>query len=365
MIPRSRRGFTLIELLVVIAIIAVLIALLLPAVQAAREAARRAQCVNNLKQIGLGLHNYHSSNNTFPLGGSRNPFSFPGVYDDGNADPNSGSPPWDAWSAHALMLPYMEQQPLYAAINFNYGSGARGDIAGAVNNTVYNTRIAAFLCPSDGNAGKECICSYFTSAGTTSINCCNGNSRNGSGVFNYELGASIADISDGTSNTIAFSESATSDPAGAPRPGAKGNSTGAVSGGTAFNAIDVSTLGGVNIGNAVAMVRGDAQLCTIKFVSPGGTGGYNGYRWGNGAYGYSMFNTVMTPNMTKWSACRMDCCVQALHAHYINASSYHPGGVNACMADGSVKFIKDTINMPTWWALGTRRNGEVISSDSY
>jgi prepilin-type N-terminal cleavage/methylation domain-containing protein len=252
---RSRRGFTLIELLVVIAIIAVLIALLLPAVQAAREAARRAQCVNNLKQIGLGMHNYHSTNNIFPLGGSRNPYDFPAVYDSGNADPNSGYPPWDAWSAHALMLPYMEQQPLYAAINFNYGPASRCCYSIACNSTVYNTKIAMFLCPSDGNAGKECINSYFMSIGTTDINCCDSRSRNGSGVFNYEFGSTIADITDGTSNTIAFGESLNSDPVAAVRPGARGNSTGAVSGGKAFNVIDVSTLV-----NAVALVQGDFQL---------------------------------------------------------------------------------------------------------
>src|SRR4051794_36397546 len=103
---RTRRGFTLIELLVVIAIIAVLIALLLPAVQAAREAARRSQCINNMKQIGLGLHNYHSSNDTFPMGGSKG-MRCMGCYD-----------PWESWSAQGCMLSYLEQQPLYNAINF-------------------------------------------------------------------------------------------------------------------------------------------------------------------------------------------------------------------------------------------------------
>src|SRR5262245_56690292 len=108
---RMRRGFTLIELLVVIAIIAVLIALLLPAVQAAREAARRAQCTNNMKQIGLAMHNYHQAQDTFPLGASQHADSFP----------MKGYTTWGAWSAHALALPYMEQQPIYNAINFDFG----------------------------------------------------------------------------------------------------------------------------------------------------------------------------------------------------------------------------------------------------
>ena len=109
---RERRGFTLIELLVVIAIIAVLIALLLPAVQAAREAARRAQCSNNLKQIGLAMHNYHSSNDKFPQGMSQSAFAlnYAGGY--------SG---WGEWSAQAEMLPYLEQAPVYSAINFCFG----------------------------------------------------------------------------------------------------------------------------------------------------------------------------------------------------------------------------------------------------
>src|SRR5579883_2953118 len=352
----SHRGFTLIELLVVIAIIAVLIALLLPAVQAAREAARRAQCVNNLKQIGLGLHNYHQAVNKFPLGGSRNPWDFPANYDDNN--PNNPTPSWDAWSAHALMLPYMEQQPLYSAINFNFASAARGGASVAVNSTVYNTLINTFLCPSDGNAGKGNINSYFASVGTTSVNCCSNAARSATGPFAYENSAAISDIVDGTSNTIAFSEVMNSEPT--PRQSVRGNSTGQIGSNQAANQIDVSILP-----NAVTLVKADFNLCTQKFLSPGGTGGGTGLRWGCGAMGYSLFNTIGTPKITKWSACRMDCCVQAQHAHYINASSYHSGGVNVLFCDGSVKFIKDSINMPTWWALGTKNNGEVVSSDSY
>ena len=119
--PRHRHGFTLIELLVVIAIIAVLIGLLLPAVQAAREAARRAQCTNNLKQIGLALHNYHTSIDKFPMGVSKNP-----LFSANDTDNQWGYGRWTGWSAQALLLGYLDQTPLYNAANFNWGPGVSG-----------------------------------------------------------------------------------------------------------------------------------------------------------------------------------------------------------------------------------------------
>src|SRR3954452_21454853 len=134
------RGFTLIELLVVIAIIAVLIALLLPAVQAAREAARRASCVNNLKQIGLGLHNYHQANDCFPSGGLK-------TYSPNN---NPTLPANTSWSAQSRLLPSLEQQSLYNAANFSIGVDANNDKwQTAMNSTVSITRLSVFLCPSD------------------------------------------------------------------------------------------------------------------------------------------------------------------------------------------------------------------------
>ena len=138
---RSRRGFTLIELLVVIAIIAILIALLLPAVQAAREAARRIQCVNNLKQIGLGLLNYEQAIGSFPIGSSANLFSInPNVY----AGPHG-------LSAHAQMLPFLELTALYNSINMCFGVAAGQVPAGPINSTAYGTKVAIFMCPSDPN----------------------------------------------------------------------------------------------------------------------------------------------------------------------------------------------------------------------
>jgi len=133
---RSRSGFTLIELLVVIAIIAVLIGLLLPAVQAAREAARRAQCVNNLKQIGLAMHNYHDASNTFPMGASLNPSSYYAAY--------GGFSEWGNWSVQALLLPFLEQGPLYNSCNFSLATGPiDGTGQSSFNSTVYLTRVPA------------------------------------------------------------------------------------------------------------------------------------------------------------------------------------------------------------------------------
>ncbi len=175
----SRRGFTLIELLVVIAIIAVLIALLLPAVQAAREAARRSQCVNNLKQIGIALHNYHTGINTFPLGASWNPQSI-GV----------APATWGSWSAQALMLGYMEQTAVYNSINFALAPEWGGNPSYSTNSTAYLTVVSSFLCPSDGNAGKRgFINSYASSMGTSTFGYPQGNpptpQQNSTGAFAY------------------------------------------------------------------------------------------------------------------------------------------------------------------------------------
>ena len=201
--------FTLIELLVVIAIIAVLISLLLPAVQSAREAARRAQCVNNLKQIGIAMHNYHTANDSFPMGGSKNYSIFPtDLY------------PWSGWSAQAAMLGYLEQTPIYNACNFNFaptfwgGNGLReGTTGGAANNqTINDTIISFFLCPSDGNAGKQNLNSYYACYGTTIQTCIVTSDWQpwpSTGLFTQWAVYGIRDCTDGTSNTVAFSEALT------------------------------------------------------------------------------------------------------------------------------------------------------------
>jgi prepilin-type N-terminal cleavage/methylation domain-containing protein/prepilin-type processing-associated H-X9-DG protein len=350
------RAFTLIELLVVIAIIAVLIALLLPAVQAAREAARRAQCVNNLKQIGLGLHNYHSVHDVFALGATLQP-----------CDPGT-THNWSCWSAQAMLLPYMEQSALYNAANFNWAPEPYAEptpqdagyksTGGSINSTVYNTKINSFLCPSDGNAGNPDNNSYHGSVGTTTYNT-GQHSPASTGVFGMQMSYGIRDITDGSSNTIAFAEAITgSSNTNTPT---KGNGTGNSGSKLASNILDVNVPG-------INAVKTDLQACNVMFQTAF-LADDRGYRWGMGAMGYTLFNTIVPPNgaggQYAWNSCRTDCCDQAQAAHYLPASSYHAGGVNVLMSDGSVKFIKNSVQWATWWALGTRATGEVLDANSY
>jgi len=353
----SRRGFTLIELLVVIAIIAVLIALLLPAVQAAREAARRSQCTNNLKQIGLAMHNYHSTTNTFPLGSSRAPIAT-------NPSQNAW---WGDWSAHSMLLPYMEQQPLFSAANFSVTAMGHSP-ADQMNATVVNTRLSGFLCPSDGNAGRAYTNSYYASAGTTTHK---HHHVEFTGVFARNVCYGLGNINDGSSNTIAFSEGLiAADNGGRSRAHS-------VVGVSALTVDEVQFQS--NIANLVpagtappgVKLTGYLQSCVTSLQSP--SNGNNikankGERWAWGETAMTMFHTIVPPNSRQFpfAACRDNCggCSPD-SAVFTNAQSNHPGGVNLMMADGSVRFAKDSIAWGTWWALGTRDGGETISSDSY
>jgi len=360
----SRRGFTLIELLVVIAIIAVLIALLLPAVQAAREAARRAQCVNSLRQMGLALHNYESSVSKFPPGNVT-----------ATIDVGMGLSSWTGWSPHAMLLPYLEQSPLYNAANFMLicaQESTRGDRA---NSTVVLTRIATFLCPSDGNAGKQWINNYYASLGATPIQYSPPNGDT-SGIFTLYNSSTrsgaygLSDVTDGTSNTIAFGEGLVGD--GLNQRSKSNGMTGAGAAPSGLNSLFNAGTNQTLITQALQACntfwKGTAILSNAGNPNAAGLKNYLGRYWAMGERGYTLFHTIVPPNSTdyEWRLCGFTCAGCAPEGSaFSNANSNHPGGANFTFADGSVKFIKASINRSTYCAIGTRNGGEVISSDSY
>jgi prepilin-type N-terminal cleavage/methylation domain-containing protein/prepilin-type processing-associated H-X9-DG protein len=344
---RRLPGFTLIELLVVIAIIAVLIALLLPAVQAAREAARRSQCVNNLKQLGLAMHNYHDALGQLPNG----------HYGTG----------WNDWSCMVMLLPFMEQGNLYNTINFaNTGSAAAPGFA--PNNTAFKAKLNILLCPSDvdriTNAyGHQ---NYCGSAGTAPEAFFDNNGHGASdGLFfstnNNQRGVGLRDILDGTSSTAAFSE----------KVKGIGDQVAVLDPLTPTSAIISIPL---NTGKAANGTWQDVYpldfYTRCKASGPGSPGATlstngaisQGEWWWDGHPETGLYNHTMPPNL--WS-CDDSNNSWVNDAAAATASSRHPGIVNVTFADGSVRAVKSTVNVQVWWALGTRANGEVISSDSY
>jgi prepilin-type N-terminal cleavage/methylation domain-containing protein/prepilin-type processing-associated H-X9-DG protein len=362
----TRRAFTLIELLVVIAIIAVLIALLLPAVQSAREAARRSQCTNNLKQIALAMHNYHTAINTFPPGG---------VYTSYSAGYSIG---WGSWSAQGLLLSYLEQSPLYSAANFSWvGCCAQGF---ATNSSVTETLLSVFVCPSDGispvkasgawgsPASLSCwqwtgtTNNYLASLGTTTAY--GGLGSDGTGVFTQGGKVfGLQSVTDGSSNTIAFGESLVGD--GTIQTVKWRDGPVIAQRGLATSLYDIST----NPNGVIADLTACAQGLLTQNTATAGTQNQKGFRWSQSDGGFGLFNTIVPPNSAQypfaWCAMGRSGGSNASDGPYQCTSSNHPGGCNFAFCDGSVRFLKSSIGIKTYWALGTKANGEVISSDSY
>jgi prepilin-type N-terminal cleavage/methylation domain-containing protein/prepilin-type processing-associated H-X9-DG protein len=343
---RRRGAFTLIELLVVIAIIAVLIGLLLPAVQKVREAAARLQCANNLKQLALACHNYHDGHGQMPYGRK---------YDN-----------WDAYTWSELVQPYVEQDAVYQGwIYLNDPAwrevypGSNGPIGNnATQRQSRHTAIKTFLCPSDGGPNTNEI-------GTTDYGMIRGNYRactSSGDMYGNKTDTSAGPWGVGVFGVVPFQ---TTDPAGKIF-----NTTGPKTAGAALSAISDGSSNTVLLSEA---------------LSPDSSAGWGGpigsILYGN--MGGGLFTTTITPNSTSPDRPIGPCPVnQGITSYkapcvslggnawwtrsavgaYVGARSKHTGGVNAALADGSVRFVSDGIDLTTWRALGTRANGEVIAA---
>lgn len=325
---KARTAFTLVELLVVIAIIGILVALLLPAVQAAREAARRTQCANNFKQAALALHNYHSVHN-----------GFPGI----------GHISSHAYSVLAHTLPFAEQDNLRDLIDFTqpiYTGGAHSGPASIVpaNREAARTLVTMFRCPSDGQQDLftefDCDGAAGEAYRGSNIVVCTGSGRDFTwdlrsptdGLFFFGSARGFRDVLDGSSNTVMLSETLLGNnvPSG-PRPARAYEAVAWI--GHAFHANP----------DVAALANGPVWAWQ----------GYRGYAWILGKSYSTTFSTYDPPNPAHPD-------VAALAYGWFAARSFHPGGVNVALVDGSVRFVSNTIDRTTWNNLGSIADGQVI-----
>ena len=337
-----RRGFTLIELLVVIAIIAILIGLLLPAVQAAREAARRAQCVNNLKQLGLALHGYEATGGSLP----------PTLVITGSG----GAVTWtNAVGAHMRILPFAEQTTVFNTINFDV------ELYAPSNTTATATRLPLMVCPSEGRTtfthdtgGTMNVCNYGFCTGDWFVWGGTGDPRPNRSAFGPNQSRRWAEFRDGLSNTLLLSE------------------------GKAYQSYYRDCPGGLAIHNPDVIPPPDADpYAVVPEYRSGGCAirdeGHN--EWPESGTHHIGFTTAWPPNKRIAGGPNgeyRDLDITSKREKTggptfaaVTARSYHLGGVNALLGDGSVRFVKSTIDGRTWRALGTVAGGEVLSGDAY
>ncbi|MDR0338343.1 MAG: DUF1559 domain-containing protein [Planctomycetaceae bacterium] len=362
----SQFGFTLVELLVVIAIIGVLIALLLPAVQAAREAARRMQCTNNLKQIAIGIHNYHDTFQAFPAARNAQRYFAAGDSNDSNHNTNRGY----QWGITLQILPFIEMTPRYEVFKTMVSSTngrcpppwyTNEDFSGnGVQPEFYSSPIATYMCPSDtyseypfeSSSVQHAKCSYPSCRGDY-VKYNQNETDERRGVFGVLRWTSMATVTDGTSKTIIFADRAVRQNSSSRK--IRGHGTVVADSTTVVPQDCLDTLNTDRKTYKTTATMGQYEIGCMLF---------DGRSWQSG------FTTVLPPNSAN---CIFGTASAYPNAAMVSASSYHSGGVNAAYCDGSVSFISETIDAGSpssafrkedespygvWGALGTADGGE-------